>query len=132
MYNYSNYCFINATLQCLFSTPDHKHQTGIPRIPSQAPTDDKTPAQELCHAYREVANNFHLPAGPGQTLDVDAQMEFLRANADIDDRFTGEIQQDANEYLVFLLEQIKQGVTDQGLNHSLQDAFLMKLATNRH
>ena len=132
MQNHSNCCFINATLQCLFSTPDHQHQTGIPRIPTQAPTNDEAPAQGLCHAYQEAANNFHSPAGPGQTLDSEVHMEFLRANVDVDDRFTGEIQQDANEYLVFLLEQIKQGVTDQGLNHSLQDTFLMKLATNRH
>ena len=65
-------------------------------------------------------------------MDPETHMEFLRANAAIDNRFTGEIQQDANEYLVFLLDQIKQGVTDQGLSRSLRDTFLTKLATNRH
>ena len=140
MQNHSNCCFINSTLQCLFSTPDHQNQTGIPLIPAQPQNNNDTPAQGLCRAYQEAANNYHLPAEPGRTLDSDAHMEFLRANAAADDRFTGETQQDANEYLVFLLDQIKQGVTDQnkakgegqGLSHSLRDTFLMKLATNRH
>ena len=140
LHNYGNSCFINSTLQCLFSTPDHQNQTGIPLIPVQSQNQHETAAQGLCRAYQEAANHYHLPADPGKTLDPNAHVEFLSANANADDRYTGEFQQDANEYLVFLLNQIKQGVTDQNkakgevqeLSHSLRDTYLMKLATSRH